>query len=75
VGRATQGDEEVVAYVELAPGRTTSAEELLAHCAAGLAPYKRPAHLVIMATLPAAANGKVLKGKLAQMARELPGPG
>ena len=72
VGRPSRGDEEVVAYVELAPGATVGAEALLAHCAATLAPYKRPTRFVFMAALPAAANGKVLKGKLARMARELP---
>ncbi|HUP98363.1 MAG TPA: AMP-binding protein, partial [Usitatibacter sp.] len=72
VGRPVAGDEEVVAFVELASGRQASVEALLAHCAAALAPYKRPSRLVVMTALPAAASGKVLKGKLAQMARELP---
>jgi acyl-CoA synthetase (AMP-forming)/AMP-acid ligase II len=71
VGRAVAGDEEVVAFVELAPGKQASVEALLAHCAAALAAYKRPSQLVIVPALPAAASGKVLKGKLAQMAREL----
>jgi acyl-CoA synthetase (AMP-forming)/AMP-acid ligase II len=71
VGRAANGDEEVVAFVELAPGAQASVAQLLAHCAAALAPYKRPSHVVILASLPAAASGKILKGKLAQMAREL----
>ena len=72
VGRAFAGDEEVIAFVELVPGATVSDAALLAHCAASLAPYKRPARIVVMAALPAAASGKILKGKLAQMARELP---
>jgi len=71
VGRPARGDEEVIAFVELAPGLHASVEELMAHCAAGLAPYKRPSRIVVMPALPAAANGKVLKGKLSQMAREL----
>jgi acyl-CoA synthetase (AMP-forming)/AMP-acid ligase II len=71
VGRPAHGDEEVIAFVELAPGSQATAQELMAHCARGLAPYKRPSRIVVMPALPAAANGKVLKGKLAQMAREL----
>jgi acyl-CoA synthetase (AMP-forming)/AMP-acid ligase II len=72
VGRALRGDEEVVAFVELAPGANAGAADLLAHCAATLAPYKRPTRFVFMNPLPAAASGKVLKGQLARMARELP---
>ena len=71
VGRAVPGDEEVVAFVELTAGMEASVDALLAHCAQSLAPYKRPSQLVIMVALPAAASGKVLKGKLARMAREL----
>jgi long-chain acyl-CoA synthetase len=70
VGRSRDGDEEVVAFVELVPGARTSAAELIAFAARSLAPYKRPSEVVIMPVLPAAASGKVLKGKLAQMARE-----
>ena len=72
VGRPLHGDEEVVAFVELAPGAHATEAELQAHCAAELAPYKRPGKIVFLAPLPAAASGKVLKGKLAQAARELP---
>ena len=70
VGRAVHGNEEVVAFVELAPGASATAAEIAAHCASTLAPYKRPAEIVILPTLPAAPSGKILKGRLAQMARE-----
>lgn len=70
VGRPVHGNEEVVAFVELAPGAHATADELAAHCAATLAPYKRPAEIVILPALPAAPSGKVLKGKLAQVARK-----
>ena len=59
--------------MELAPGASVGASELIEFAARSLAPYKRPSEVVIMTALPAAASGKVLKGKLAQMARE-PGP-
>jgi long-chain acyl-CoA synthetase len=41
-----------------------SADELGAWAAARLAPYKRPARIVPMDALPAAASGKVLKHRL-----------
>ncbi|MES2075332.1 MAG: fatty acid--CoA ligase family protein, partial [Pseudomonadota bacterium] len=72
VGRdGADGDEEVVAFVEIDPRHTISEAALHAHLAAGLAPYKRPARIVVMAALPAAASGKVLKGRLRELAREL----
>ncbi|HEX7466204.1 MAG TPA: AMP-binding protein, partial [Usitatibacter sp.] len=70
VGRPADGDEEVVAFVELVPSAQVTPAELLEWAAASLAPYKRPAEIVVMASLPHAPNGKVLKGRLAQMARE-----
>jgi acyl-CoA synthetase (AMP-forming)/AMP-acid ligase II len=69
VGRKKDGDEEIVAFVELVAGARTTPEALLGHCAQLLAPYKRPAEIVTVGTLPTAANGKVLKGRLAHMAR------
>ena len=46
----------------------------LVFAAALLAPYKRPCEIHVMTALPAAANGKILKGRLAQLAREKPQP-
>lgn len=69
VGRPVHGNEEVVAFVELAPQASVDAAELAAHCAAALAPYKRPSEIVILPALPAAPSGKILKGRLAEMAR------
>jgi acyl-CoA synthetase (AMP-forming)/AMP-acid ligase II len=64
VGRAVPGNEEVVAYVELAKGAEVNADALHRHVALLLSPYKRPARIVIMPALPLAANGKVLKSQL-----------
>jgi acyl-CoA synthetase (AMP-forming)/AMP-acid ligase II len=70
VGRnAADGNEEVVAYVELDPRRDVALDELHRHLAAALAPYKRPAEIIAMAALPAAASGKILKNQLRQMAQ------
>jgi acyl-CoA synthetase (AMP-forming)/AMP-acid ligase II len=64
------GNEEVVAFVEPARGRMVGVEELAAHAAAQLAPYKRPSQIVVMDALPASPTGKVLRGKLKAMAQE-----
>ncbi|MBA5604485.1 AMP-binding protein [Duganella sp. FT3S] len=70
VGRsAAEGNEEVVAYVELDPRRDVTLDELHRHLAGALAPYKRPAEIIAMAALPAAASGKILKNQLRQMAQ------
>jgi acyl-CoA synthetase (AMP-forming)/AMP-acid ligase II len=72
VGRAVEGNEEVVAFVELAPGASTTPEELARFAAESLAPYKRPAEIVILPALPAAASGKILKHRLRALAARAP---
>jgi acyl-CoA synthetase (AMP-forming)/AMP-acid ligase II len=62
------GNEEVVAFVQPDPRRPPSVDELHAWAAGRLAPYKRPARIVLLDALPAAANGKVLKHVLKGMA-------
>ncbi len=64
VGRAADGNEEVVAFVELKPGAQATPAALIAFAAAALAPYKRPSEVILVPALPTAANGKVLKAKL-----------
>jgi long-chain acyl-CoA synthetase len=73
VGREHDGDEEVVAFVELVAGARVTPAELVAFAARSLAPYKRPQEVVVLPALPAAANGKVLKGRLREMARYFTG--
>ena len=68
VGRATSDNEEIVAFVELAPGSHASVAELLQFAEQRLAPYKRPAEIVILPALPASATGKILKQQLKSMA-------
>jgi len=58
------GNEEVVAFVQPAAGNMLTSTELADWACARLAPYKRPARIVFMDSLPAAANGKVLKHQL-----------
>ena len=64
IGRAVEGNEEVIAFVELIAGATVTPAELIAWCGERLAPYKRPAELKVLAALPAASTGKILKHRL-----------
>jgi acyl-coenzyme A synthetase/AMP-(fatty) acid ligase len=69
VGRTVaDGNEEVIAFVHPDPRRPPAEAELRAWAAERLAPYKRPARIVMMDALPAAPNGKVLKHVLKQRA-------
>jgi len=70
VGReVADGNEEVVAFVELAPGSRATSAELSAHAAGQLAPYKRPTEVRVLSALPASATGKVLRGQLKTLAQ------
>jgi acyl-CoA synthetase (AMP-forming)/AMP-acid ligase II len=72
VGRqVADGNEEVVAFVELDPQQNATAAELHAYLSNMLSPYKRPSEIVIMPSLPAAATGKVLKGQLKKLAQQM----
>ncbi|ALE55747.1 AMP-binding protein [Paraburkholderia sp. RL17-368-BIF-A] len=67
IGRAVEGNEEVIAFVELAAHATVTPVELAAWCAERLAPYKRPAEVKVLAALPAASTGKILKHRLREL--------
>ncbi len=68
VGRAVDGNEAVVAFVELSPGATATREQIGRFAAQRLAPYKRPAEIVILPALPKTSTGKILKQRLRAMA-------
>jgi fatty-acyl-CoA synthase len=57
------------AFVELKPGATASAADLLAWCREHLASYKCPRYLVF-SELPKTSTGKIQKFKLREMAKE-----
>ncbi|HYF07059.1 MAG TPA: acyl-CoA synthetase, partial [Acetobacteraceae bacterium] len=56
------------AFVELKPGASTTAEELMAFCRQHLAGYKLP-RTIIFAELPKTSTGKIQKHVLRQKAR------
>jgi long-chain acyl-CoA synthetase len=69
VGRQVEGNEEVVAFVQLLKGSTVTAQDLMAHIAPELTSYKRPSEIILMDALPATSTGKLLKHKLAESLR------
>ncbi len=75
VGRQLQdGNEEVVAFVELDPAfKSIGPDDLKIYLEPLLAAYKRPAQIVVMDAMPAAATGKILKGQLKQLSQQLSG--
>jgi len=56
------------AFVELKPGVSASADDLIAWCRNNLASYKCPRH-VVFAELPKTSTGKIQKFKLREMAK------
>jgi len=58
------------AFVELRPGATATAEELIAWCQGRLAKYKCPRH-VVFAEIPKTSTGKVQKFALRERAKAL----
>ena len=64
VGRAVEGNEEVVAFVTCRPEAGLDEAVLQAFLRDRLAPYKVPSRIVIAAALPAAPTGKILKARL-----------
>jgi fatty-acyl-CoA synthase len=57
------------AFVELKPGTTATAEELIAWCRKHIAGYKCPRH-VVFTELPKTSTGKIQKFRLREMAKD-----
>lgn len=56
--------ESVKAVVVLQTGASLAEQEVIAHCSAHLAGFKRPKHVEFISALPKNASGKVLKAQL-----------
>jgi malonyl-CoA/methylmalonyl-CoA synthetase len=67
--KETDGNEQVIAFVETQSGELAERASLLAHLEQNLAPYKRPAHIIAITQLPMTLSGKVLKRELVQIAQ------
>jgi len=60
--------ESVAAFVETKHGARLTAEDVIGHCRALLAGYKKPRYVVFVEALPRNSLGKVLKNRLREMA-------
>jgi len=67
---STVGGEAVWAYVELHPGATLTAGEVLNFCRGQIAPFKMPEQVRFVKRLPTTATGKVQRFRLREMAAE-----
>lgn len=70
IGRRIDGDEEVLAFVQAAPGDLPEVADLRAFAAERLAGYKRPSRIIVATDLPAAPTGKILKHRLLEAFRD-----
>jgi long-chain acyl-CoA synthetase len=68
IGRTveTTGEQEVIAFIQLAPDCAATTSELAKHAAQHLASYKRPAEIRIVPEMPLTVSGKVIKDQLAK---------
>ena len=70
VGRAgTDGNEEVIAFVEAKHGAQLDLAALREYLRERLAPYKRPAEIRVIDAIPTTASGKLLKQPLRALVR------
>lgn len=56
--------EAVCAVIVPMPGRMVTSQEIIEHCRAQLASYKKPRHVYIVSSLPRTPSGKIMKFKL-----------
>ena len=66
VGRAADGNEEIVGFVQLLQGSRVTQADLMEFIRPHLTSYKRPSEIIILDALPATSTGKILKHKLAE---------
>jgi long-chain acyl-CoA synthetase len=65
------GNEQIVAFVQLREGSAPKPQELIAALRDHLASYKRPSRVILVDALPLGPTGKVQRARLQALAREL----
>jgi long-chain acyl-CoA synthetase len=70
IGRTveTDGNEEVIAFVQPMPGSSLTSAEMAEYAAQHLAPYKRPSQIILVSAMPVTPTGKVVKDELKRLA-------
>jgi acyl-CoA synthetase (AMP-forming)/AMP-acid ligase II len=69
VGRSVEGNEEVVAFVQLVPGMSVPVDDLSTFLRPQLTAYKRPSEILVLESFPSGSTGKILKHLLKEQAR------
>jgi acyl-CoA synthetase (AMP-forming)/AMP-acid ligase II len=64
LGRPVEGNEEIIAFVEMLPERQCEVDEIKSFLKSRLAQYKLPQQIIVMHDLPVAPNGKIKKNDL-----------
>jgi acyl-CoA synthetase (AMP-forming)/AMP-acid ligase II len=67
IGRSVEGDEEVVAFVQILPDSQLTIPDIAEYAAQYLAPYKRPSQILLVSSMPLTPTGKVVKAELAKI--------
>jgi long-chain acyl-CoA synthetase len=67
IGRCVEGDEEVVAFIQLSPNTEVTTTDLAVYASEHLAQYKRPSQIFLIPNMPLTPTGKVVKAELAKM--------
>ena len=70
IGRQKDGSEQIVAFIDPAPGSTATVTQLADYAASKLAPYKQPSEILLMPNMPLSPAGKILKSELMAMASQ-----
>jgi long-chain acyl-CoA synthetase len=73
IGRTTQGDEEILAFVQASPGSNLTNTDLAEYAAKHLVPYKRPSGIFLISTMPMTPSGKIAKSDLVKIADDVNG--
>jgi long-chain acyl-CoA synthetase len=71
IGRPIEGDEEIIAFVQLGDGESLAPKDLTDYVASRLASYKRPSKILFVPAMPLTPTGKVVKAELTNL---LPNP-
>src|SRR3546814_7288775 len=71
LGHTKDGNEEIIAIIQLKASATICETELKSFLASRLSPYKRTTRIIFMDNIPVAPNGKLLKQQLMQKLGEM----
>ena len=71
IGRTTQGNEEILAFVQPSSNSHLTVTDLVDYAAKHLAAYKRPTEFLLVSTMPMTASGKVAKNDLATRTEDM----